>query len=350
MDLLFVAAGVHPPWTEGRKNMVRDLSDELRSRGVGVRVISGNGGPMSVANLATVLWRLCHSLVAARPTHVIQFPFGRFSGVRGRINRVVALCVRFVSGVAGVPLLTVIYSADGIRLDRARQLFGRLAAVGTETPGVSFLHLGVAPTAFADDMESQDRLGDLLFLCGYQTPSKAAIEGVMNERGLRHLLQACGQIKRPLVLTIAVPFLRDSRARELIAQAALDLCPNVTVRMDWSLQPAEALRRHDLFVFPYLAEHQVFVSTALLEAMLIGTPVVATDRRMYRALTCPDGVPRCVLTRDDTASALGDAIRDCLEALPEAHRQAMARSDEIRAGWSKARMADDLLVALQARN
>ncbi len=347
MELLFVAPGARAPWTEGRKNMVRDLVDELLDRGYRVRVLTGSVNRSAAADVVLVLLQLCRSLWTDRRVHVVQFPFGRFSGIRGWVNRGSALAVRCICRVARVSLLTVVYSVDGMPVEQARRWFGPLAAVGSEVAEGYFLHLGVDPITLDNSEGSFASPGQLLFLCGYQDPSEAAVAGVLDERGLRHLFEACGRMSRALELTVAIPFLRDSQARSRIAAVASELCPNVALRLDGSMRPADALRSHDAFVFPYLAEHEVFVSTALLEALLIGVPVVARDRRMYRSLTRAHGQARCILARDDSIEALSDAIGECLDNLPGARAKAAQQCEALRAEWSRSRMTDDLVDALQ---
>ena len=104
---------------------------------------------------------------------------------------------------------------------------------------------------------------------------------------------------------------------------------------------------HAIFVFPYVIDHEVFVPTSILEAMHIGIPVVATDRRMYRALTVADGIPRCRLS-DDTVEGLRTALQSTIDDLEAARARATLVSRQIEQEWSVRQAADDLMGALAA--
>lgn len=348
MDLLFVAAGACPPWTEGRKNLVRDIAEELERRDISVTLLAGNPGSSQGMQIIWVLLRFWGLLFRGRARQVVQFPHGRFGGWRGCVNSAFATVVRASGRMAGVPVLTILYSADGLSLDQALSRYIDVGAVGAVHPKVHRIHLGTRAREAHAHAVSDDTPVRLLFLCGYQAATQAALDSVLNERGLRRLLQACAHLHRNATLTVAIPFLRDPHVRNCLKELAQELCQTMPVLLDADITPEAALLSHAVFVFPYVAEHHVFVPTSMLEAMLAGTPVVACDRRMYRSLTISEREPRCFLTEDDSVEALRDALRNCIDRLPHARERAAVVRKAVAQEWSIARATDDLLAALRA--
>ena len=346
MSLVFLAIGANPPWTEGRKNLVRDLAEEIGARGKAVRVLAGPPAAHALLQTLVALFALWALLLRGKAEGVVQFPYGRFGGVRGRVNRFVANLVEASVRRTGVPLLTLLYSADGITLQEAVDSFGSIAAVGVSHPNVHMVHLGASVSAWSTSKADAQFPVRLLFLCGYQTPSAAAVTGVLDERGLGRLLSACDGIARDVELTIAIPFLRDAKVCDRIQKEIAARCPSLPVRLDATVAPETALLEHDIFVFPYVAEHSVFVPTSLLEAMWLGVPVVASDRRMYRALTKPTGIANCELDAEDSIRGLRMALQNCIDNLPAAIDQARRARCHVMAEWNIARAANDVLHAL----
>jgi glycosyltransferase involved in cell wall biosynthesis len=347
MDLIFVAMGVHPPWTEGRKNLVRDLTVEFESRGMNVMLLTGKADAPQWLQATSVLLELGRLLLWRRASHVVQFPHGRFRGWRGWFNRALATLVRHGSSMRGLRALTVLYSADGITLAQALRRYGDVAVIGAHPrSGVYPIHLGTRMPGVENHLIKTDEPVRLLFLCGYQHATDASINGVLEERGLLRLLQACSGMDRDVSLTIAIPFLRDANARTRIEQLANTLCPSMRILLDGNTSPVAALASHTIFIFPYVTEHEVFVPTSMLEAMLVGIPVVACDRRMYRDLTCSGNEARCGLPAEDNAEGLRRELQNCIDNLPVARMRAARAREDVRREWTVERAADDLLAAL----
>src|SRR6185312_8012057 len=97
------------------------------------------------------------------------------------------------------------------------------------------------------------------FLCGYQTASRAALRNVLYQRGLIDALRAGSALAAAgASLTIAIPFLRDPGMRRRVSSLVDRLCPELRITMVDSGSPINLLANHDVFLFPYRAEHAVF--------------------------------------------------------------------------------------------
>jgi glycosyltransferase involved in cell wall biosynthesis len=364
MRLLFVAPGAMPPWTEGRRNFVRDLVAEFRARGVEVDVARGAEpepiaadalntapstlpGPMQALRLTDHALRVALRRAQGRPTHVLVFPYGRFDGARGLLNRLSVARWRKTARAAGVPSLCVLYSCAGRELDWAARELSPCAAIASSHVGVRDVHLGIAHASRcwqAPDMQPFR----ILFMAGYQQASSASIDGVLYERGLDDLLRSgSALVGAGIELTIAIPFLRVASARTTLARRVARLAPELSVRYWNEVSADAAFTEHHAFVFPYRRPHAVFVPTSLLEAVSAGIPVIASEQPMYRRLLDDAVAPEWRHTPGDVRG-----LMQCLRALRRdydaaVHGALLARA-RVRQTWTLARAADDVLAALAA--
>ena len=346
MRLIFVAPGARAPWTEGRKNLVRDLSRELQNRGNTIDLISGRSSSSQALLMLSALVTLARGIRKEGPDVVVLFPFGRFSRWRGAANRAFCWAVASLARLAGKPLLVALYSVDGLTLTSMPRVFGHVAAVGLQRAGVHPLRLGIEVPApiHAPVRSSRTRA---LFLCGYQSPTPGAIASLLDERGLRRLLAACANLDaESMELVIAIPMLINARFRNQLSALASEICPETVITYVSDIEPRQALATHDLFIFPYVTEHEVFIPTSMLEAMTIGVPVVATDRLMYQSLTRLNGVERCILAREDNTNGLAHALHEHLADPQRAERLASSTRQAVLASWTIEGSADDLLAAV----
>lgn len=345
--LLLAAPGVVPPWTEGRKNFVRDLASVLPGFGCEVEIIDGAPrGTRSLVDRLLAPSRACATLRdrlarAGTATAVALFPYGRFSGAIGVVNRRFLHVARRVCADAHVPHANVFYSAAGLALD-ALAGYSPALAVGREATGVGSIPLGIE---HADRVwHGAEKPARALFLCGYQDARPAVLESVLAERGLRDLLLAGERLAAlGMTLTIAIPFLHDARMRAALASECARLCPSLDVAFDAATAPLDALCAHDVFMFPYRAEHAVFIPTSLLEAFSVGIPVIAAEHAMYRALVRGEGERRCVLHRAGDAADLARVVAHTFDAFDAAIRTATATRAWVRETWTLRRSAAALL-------
>lgn len=343
--ITLLAPGVFPPLSEGRKRFVLDLDKQFGAMGYLSELVTGPDSKQGGRLLLQAFFQLIATLLRSKPDLLLAFPYGRFVGARGIANVLFTVAARFAASIAGVRFATVLYSADGAPLPRLRALFGRLAAVGCHSPGVGFVHLGLGEEVPIKSIRAPGSPPRLLFLCGYQKPEASAVKGVLQERGLELLLRSLGLIDRPLSLTIAIPFLRDRDVREELQRLAQEHCPATTISWVAEGDPRELLASHDAFVFPYVVDHEVFVPTSMLEAMAIGVPVVATDLRMYRALSRDESEPTHYLAESVTPAALKTAMDRYLDDPAAALQRAQEKRVRVIAAWNIGQAAKDVLSA-----
>lgn len=347
-SIALVAPGVHPPLTEGRKLFVMDLAATLRARGVEVEVISGAPDAGGVRAIQQSLKRLhvrCES--GDGVDGVAVFPYGRFEGLRSLANE--WLLVRSLASARrrGIPVLPVFYSCAGLRIEDVDRKFGPALAIGRSAGKTRALCLGVSRN-MEGWQPASTAMRRILFLCGYQQATKVALEGVLNERGLLDLLHAGnGLADAGIRLCIAIPFLRESSMRDRLLELASKICPGLEIDLQDSIDPSHVFSSHDAFVFPYRAEHAVFVPTSLLEAMLAGIPVVAASHEMYRLLTEAGGMPRCGLHRAGDPNDLLMRVLEMRDNYDLAVQRAREGASAIARDWTLEKSADEFMAAFK---
>lgn len=344
MKVLLLAPGAHPPFTEGRKRFVIDLAGELKRRGFDTVAVAGREGHHGIALLLQTMFCLLLCLLGRRPQAAVIFPYGRFRGVRGLANLSFTALAKVMLWVARVPCLVLFYSVDGISIATLAKIFRRVGAIGHGYEPVKFIHLGLGETMPLRH-KNESSVRRLLFLCGYQKGGLESLNGVLYERGLDLLFRALGLADSDFSLTVAIPFLRDATARNRLEQLARELCPKQQISWLDSGDPRTLLATHDAFVFPYIADHEVFIPTSMLEAMTIGTPVIATDMRMYQSLTKTEA-HRCFLAEAVTAESLRDAIDACFSRLDYAFDRAERSRQAVLIEWNMRKAVEDVLHAL----
>lgn len=344
--LLFVAPGVAPPLTEGRKLFVTELAELLRQRGTDVEVLTG-GGSAGIRAIARSLRDLRKRIgTADRVTAVFVFPYGTYTGLRAHANQFLVRRTSSLCEAAGVFARPVFYSCAGLPFEDFCIRYRPGFAVGRAGEGMAALCLGTSR-----ELPQWSPLNSvpakLLFLCGYQTGSRAALRNVLYQRGLIDVLRAGSALAGAGAnLTIAIPFLRNPAIRKRLSALAGALCPELRVTMVDSESPIHLLANHDAFLFPYRAQHAVFVPTSLLEALQIGIPTLVADQACYRSLTTGATAAGCRLHPAGDWRALADQFTRLKQEYADAISGAKASAAIARKTWTLSRSADELLAAI----
>lgn len=345
--LLFVAPGVAPPLTEGRKLFATELAQLLCQRGVDVEVLNG-GGKSGIGAIARSLRNLRRRIGTADPAAVFVFPYGTYTGLRAHANRFLVRRASSLCEAAGVFSRPVFYSCAGMPFEDFCAHYRPGFAVGRAGEGMTALCLGTSR-----DLPQWSPVNGapvkLLFLCGYQAASRAALRNVLYQRGLIDVLRAGSALARTgASLTIAIPFLRDPGMRKRLSSLVGGLCPELRVTMVGDGSPIDLLASHDVFLFPYRAQHAVFVPTSLLEAIQIGIPTLVADQECYRSLTTGATATGCRLHPAGDWRALSDQFMRIKQKYAEVASGARASAAIARQTWTLSRSADELLAAIPA--
>jgi hypothetical protein len=346
--LLFVAPGVTPPLTEGRKLFVTELAELLRQRGMDIEVLNGSGSAGLRAIIQSLRDLRRHLEAADRVIAVFVFPYGTYIGLRAHANRFLVKRARSLCEAAGVLSRPVFYSCAGLSFEDFCARYRPGFAVGRAGEGMAALCLGTS-RELPQWSQVSNAATRLLFLCGYQTASRAALRNVLYQRGLIDALRAGSALSGTgASLTIAIPFLRNRGIRNQLSSLARRLCPELRITMVDSGSPLHLLASHDVFLFPYRAQHAVFVPTSLLEAVQIGIPTLVADQACYRSLTTGATAAGCRLHPVGDWHGLVDQFALMKREYAEVVTGARASAAIARTTWTLSRSADELLAAIPA--
>jgi hypothetical protein len=346
--LLFVAPGIRPPLTEGRKLFVTELAELLRKRGTDVEVLNGRDstGIRAIARSLRDLRRRIGT--ADRATAVFVFPYGTYTGLRAHANRFLVSHTRSMCEAARVFSRPVFYSCAGLSFEDFCIRYRPGFAVGRSGVGMAALCLGTS-RELPQWSPKNSAPAKLLFLCGYQTASRAALRNVLYQRGLIDALRAGNALAGAgASLTIAIPFLRNSGVRNQLSSLVRTLCPELRITMVDSGNPIHLLANHDVFLFPYRAQHAVFVPTSLLEAVQIGIPVLAADQACYRSLTTGAAAAGCRLHPAGDWHGLVEQFARMKQEYVDVVMGARTSAPLARTTWTLSRSAEELLAAIPA--
>ena len=287
MKVLLVAPRICSPWTEGRKNFVRDLISAATGRWQLCGLVTLDAGettslPASFTtfevsdrkdHLLLLTAQLADAIAQHQPNLVCHFPFGAFTGLRGIANlwvigRIAAICRKM-----SVPCCTIMYSLTAETRSPLHRWLLRDVYFNQYADHGRRIRFGVSLPAFTPLHDPASKT--LLFMAGAAEPTAERLDYVLDVRGLRLLLLAGVQLaERGYRLIVAVPLLADPAMRQLLLQHPDNRWPTQSLLLQTEVRIPETFRGIQTFVFPYGQEETQFVPTSIVEAMHFGIPVV----------------------------------------------------------------------------
>jgi len=292
--LLVVAPEICSPWTEGRKNLVRDLIDELSKEYELVLLTSRHNNDTDLPDCRQLTRHCRHPLCALfhirsqlpkliktfQPDGVFHFPYGSFRSVRGPVNSWIIQSVEKVCLNSGVKCLTILYSAD--KRSALDKLSGKITNLvvgpGSEWEGKT-LDLGINSGQWPVRPERRPDSNRLLFMAGMWQPNLERLEHVIQRRGLGLLLQAGKRLSDNGVrLTVACPLFSSPHLKNALLTHRLNTWPEEMIDLQPVVKVPDIYYAADLFIFPYQADIPVFRPTSVIEAMMAGTATVLSDK------------------------------------------------------------------------
>ena len=301
MRILFVAPGIHTPYTEGRKRFVLDLLTEMSTEDdifllttrikdsetnvpVAVKSIKSGRGARPLFHLLKCLPGVVREF---NPDHVLLFPYGTFRHVYGLASLGFMMGVDKICQHYGVRCHTILYSVDEYGdIDRISGRLSDLVVVSNPSQERGAIHLGLNchnwPTVEVSDSDGLN----LLFLAGMWEPNVKRVEHVIQVRGLGQLL-AMGNIlsKQGVRLIAAAPLFASATCRDYVRHHKLNTWPEENLILRAEVDVPAIYFDADMFVFPYAREIRHFIPTSILESMLSGTCVALSNCSFLQPLS-----------------------------------------------------------------
>jgi len=359
MKILLVGPDLGPPWTEGRKNFVRDLVPRLVVRAQ-VRLVTtarqdGEITEPCAGKQAAVpqKWRtpialdqaVTHAIRAWRPDVVCHFPYGTFRGIRGLVNRWSMRRIDQRCAQRAVRCLTILYSlTNGSRARLKRHVRELVLAPRVGWNGLT-MTIGTDVTKALQVVAVPNGEPTALFMAGVADAGRVAVRYLLQERGLQDLIDAAPHLAAAGIrLIVAIPALSDAGFCADVRRRFMTAAPSLALDLRAAVPVPAIFGEVGLYVFPYRVELEQFVPTSVLESMAAGVPVVLSDLEMLAALA-NHGRTAYLYRRCDgrhlaevIVAAFGDVAGRSARALA-ARRLAVTE-------WSIDRSAEDLATLL----
>jgi len=361
LKTLIVAPEICSPWTEGRKNFVRDLVDwlwsheqlfvltsrpahEYSSFPCEHRILCCRWKPQ---HLLSILRNLSSIIKDNHPEIVCHFPYGTFRRYYGLANKSYMASVDRICSRNGVPCLTIMYSIDASvspgQLDR---LVSHLVLGERDNwhgdvidPGLRFDHWP------ALNLKSTGP-PTVLFMAGMHQQNKNRVDHVLKVRGLDLLLKTGAILAKDGVrLIIASPLFENLTFRKYVLNSKSNSWPENAVKFESVVTVPEIFSHVDLFVFPYSKQIQHFIPTSVRESMSASVPVVIPDFALFKALI-KDGETGFVFKSGNHRS-LAEKIQQALTDRQRLRQIGEASRQYARTRWSIERSAQQLRILAQ---
>jgi glycosyltransferase involved in cell wall biosynthesis len=360
---LIVGANIIPPWTEGRKKLVRDLAVRLHGE-FDVRLITtGSENAFTESpypryerrasaqcfRLRTLHRALNDMITVWSPDIVIHFPFGTFHGFRRIANEWSMRYVDRLCSSKGIRCLTVFYSITDRPRERMKHLVREPVLNLAEDWSGWAIPIGTdLSNAYCIAPKSQ-REPTVLFMAGLQETKSIVLRHILEERGLADIVKAApGLGKAGVRVVVAIPLLRDARLAEELRQYFLDVCPEIKLELRSQISIPKIFEETDLYLFPYRRELTQFIPTSILEAMAAGIPVVIPDLAMLSSLTS-EGQTAYVFHAGD-AGHLGKVILSALADPAGRQKMAALAREYVIKHWSIEQTVASLKKIIEGRS
>jgi len=362
--ILVVAPEICEPWTEGRKNLVRDLLHALtrlkheielitfwRDRNSPTRLrnirISGRHCKGIAHGLLYQHRKLASVLSSERFDSVLHFPYGSFRSFRSIVNNQSMLHIDRTCGRHRTRCLTVLYSADEhADLEMLAKRLSGLATGRGSPKDIPCVDFGISTDHWSVPERPRTPGRKLLFMAGMWQPRQGRLEHVIDRRGLGLLLQLGDRLaSRGASLTVASPLLDSESLSRRLRTHELNTWPDDRLRLVPVAKIPNIYLEADLFIFPYNANIRVFRPTSVIESMMSGTPAVISDQHFLRE-SIGNNTP-VFWFRAGNAQSLFSTIIHALDHPGETERKADAARQYASKHWRIESTAQRLLDILQ---
>jgi len=293
LRLLVAAPGLGAPWTEGRKNLVRDLVLELSFRHEVMTITSGSLNLDGLASdwvqvqgrsrLEAILRLVKSTKTLLRDSQFdacLYFPHGTFTGARKVANEWSIATLRRASELRSTRFRTILYSIDGRPSKKAVIAADDVLASGG-LPNGRCIPMGISIRSWPIMEAASSSQKRLLFMAGMT--DRGELDQVLHKRGLATILQCGSELSsQGFTLRVAVPFLGSGDTSTAVMNSSINSWPDHAIQFDGVVSVPQVFSISDILVFAYTTSIQAFRPTSVMEAMMAGKPVVLPDHTWLR--------------------------------------------------------------------